>query len=85
MGDIEIQIRRSTKSTEAYEKKESISSTPVKISSVTYQNDDQIKKNTIEEKPNTNQTYWDYSVSHGKTTKNHKRSFFYSIIYLMLR
>jgi len=59
MGDIEIQIRRSTKSTEANEKKESVSSTPIKTSSITYQNSDQGKKTTTEEKPNTNQTHWD--------------------------
>jgi hypothetical protein len=67
MGDIEIQIRRSTKSTDDYNKKENISSTSVKTPSITSQNNDQGKKNTAEEKPNTNSTYWDYSASYGKT------------------
>jgi hypothetical protein len=66
MGDIEIQIRRSTKTTDASNKKEPISSTSVKTPSITYQNSDQENKNTTEEKPNTNQKYWDYSISHGK-------------------
>ncbi len=66
MGDIEIQIRRSTKTANKYNKKESISATPVKSPSITYQNGDQEKKNTAEEKPASNQTYWDYSVTHGK-------------------
>jgi len=63
MGDIEIQIRRSTKATENYNKKENIS---VKSSAVAHQNGNQEKKNTADEKPTTNQGYWDYSISHGK-------------------
>lgn len=75
MGDIEIQIRRSTKSKDNYKKPENISSTPVKTSAITYQNgnNDQGKKNPTEEKPN----YWDYSISYGK-----KQS---PIIYISLR
>ncbi len=66
MGDIEIQIRRSTKTTDEYKKKENVVSAPVQSPPITYQNDSQEKKNIVEEKPNKNQTYWDYSETHGK-------------------
>ncbi|CAF2870836.1 unnamed protein product [Rotaria sp. Silwood2] len=64
MGDIEIQIRRSTKATNDY-KKEHISLTSTQSPSITFQNGDQDKKNKLDETPNINQEYWDYSVSHG--------------------
>ncbi|CAF0810685.1 unnamed protein product [Rotaria sordida] len=64
MGDIEIQIRRSTKATDEY-KKEHILSTSSQSPSITFHNGDQEKKNKLEEKLNTNPSYWDYSVSYG--------------------
>lgn len=75
MGDLEIQIRRSTKSNDNYKKAENIPSTPVKTSAVTYQNGgDQRKKITTEEKPSTSPTYWDYSMSNGK---NNEKTFIF--------
>jgi hypothetical protein len=78
MGDLEIQIRRSTKSNDNYKKAENIPSTPVKTSAVTYQNGgDQGKKIVTEEKPSTSPPYWDYSISNGKK----KRGIFYFLIH----
>jgi carbonic anhydrase len=57
MGDIEIQIRRSTKAIESLP-------TSTKSSVLAYQNGNQEKKSTADEKP----TYWDYSISHGPHT-----------------
>ncbi|CAF1179239.1 unnamed protein product [Rotaria sp. Silwood1] len=64
MGDIEIQIRRSTKTTDEY-KKENMLSTSGQTPSITFQNGDYEKKNKVEEKPTKNQDYWDYSLSYG--------------------
>jgi hypothetical protein len=67
MGDIEIQIRRSTKATDECNKKEITVQSPVPSPAITYQNEgDQEKKNPTEEKPNPNPSHWDYSVTHGK-------------------
>lgn len=65
IGDIEIQIRRSTKSKNEY-KKENILSTSTQSPSITFHNGDQQKKPITEEKPNANPEYWDYSVTHGR-------------------
>ena len=59
MGDIEIQIRRSTKSAESLP-------TSLKSSALVYQNGKEEKKNTTNEKPASNQPSWDYSISNGK-------------------
>lgn len=66
IGDIEIQIRRSTKSTQEYEKETSI--TTIKHpSAITYQNGVPEKQNiSNDEKPTANLNYWDYSLTHGK-------------------
>jgi hypothetical protein len=63
MGDIEIQIRRSTKAIESLP-------TSTKSSVLAYQNGNQEKKSTADEKP----TYWDYSISHGKIFHANKGS-----------
>jgi hypothetical protein len=71
MGDIEIQIRRSTKATDEYKTQENIVSAPVRSPSITHQNgSDQEKRNATEEKANANPTYWDYSPSYGKHMRN---------------
>jgi hypothetical protein len=71
MGDVEIQIRRSTKPDDACNKKEEVLSTSVKSPPpISYQNGDQEKKTIVEEKPAANPTYWDYSATHGKQNKN---------------
>ncbi|CAF4372348.1 unnamed protein product, partial [Adineta steineri] len=64
MGDIEIRIRRSAQGTDQYKKREASLPTSVRSAPITYQNGNQEKKNTAEEKPNAHQTHWDYSISH---------------------
>ncbi|CAF3771005.1 unnamed protein product [Rotaria socialis] len=64
IGDIEIQIRRSTKSKNEY-RKENILSTSTQSPAITFHNGDQQKEPITEEKPNANPEYWDYSVIHG--------------------
>jgi hypothetical protein len=59
MGDIEIQIRRSTKAAENLP-------TSLKSSALAYQNVNEEKKNTANEKPASNKAQWDYSISNGK-------------------
>ena len=61
MGDLEIQIRRSTKSAESYKRRDN-----AKSPSITYQYGNQEQKKILDEKPVINPPYWDYSASHGK-------------------
>lgn len=63
MGDIEIQIRRSTKSTE---NQNTNLSTAIRSSAITQQSNGLEKKNTTDEKVTKSGNYWDYSVSYGK-------------------
>ena len=71
MGDVEIQIRRSKKTADE-NKNENHLSTSVQSSCTSYCNSDQEKKNIVdEERSNTNQAYWDYSESHGKSIESY--------------
>ena len=67
MGDVEIQIRRSAKTTESYNRKENVITTPVKSSAIAHQNGEQEKKNSADEKP-----VWDYSIANGKESNTYQ-------------
>lgn len=75
MGDLEIQIRRSTKASEETKKRDLIRSRPVSAApAITYPNGNYEKKIANspppiqEQKSDVHATYWDYSVTHGKKT-----------------
>ncbi|UJR31914.1 hypothetical protein I4U23_019388 [Adineta vaga] len=71
MGDLEIQIRRSTQAIEQYKKKENPLSSPARSPKVTYRYGEQDKNPIIEDKPSTIQPMkWDYSVTHGPNMWN---------------
>ena len=66
MGDIEIQIRRSTKSTETENKNQTNLSASIKPSAITHE-----KKKPTDEKATDKGDYWDYSPSYGKVNRMH--------------